>query len=132
MTIDGTAPVPASTALLAGAEDPIEDQHPVLQRLRTGSPDSAGVRTSAVWAIGARVGSQVIQFLGLIISARLLVPSDYGNAAVVVPVLVPGLDGRLLGGNGTGTGLAARARRRRTTRCCRWRASSSRAPSRRC
>lgn len=69
------------------AEDADEFQHPVLLRLRTGKSVGSAVRTGAAWAAGSRVVSQGVQFLGLIVTARLLVPADYGNQAVVAPLL---------------------------------------------
>ena len=39
---------------------------------------------------GSRVVSQFLQFVGLVISARLLIPSDYGNSAVIAPILAFG------------------------------------------
>ena len=91
MSLDGpsAAPLPGQGAVAAStlAEDPSELQHPVLRRLRTDAEVGEAVRRSAGWGAGSRVVAQVLQFLGLIITARLLVPSDYGKAAVVFPVI---------------------------------------------
>lgn len=91
MSLDGpsSAPLPGQGAVATGtlAEDPAELQHPVLRRLHTERAVGEAVRRSAVWGVGSRVASQVLQFAGLIITARLLVPSDYGKAAVVFPVI---------------------------------------------
>lgn len=94
-------PLPGSGAVAAGqlAEDPSELQHPVLQRLRMQGQVGEAVRRSAVWGAGSRVASQLLQFLGLIVTARLLLPSDYGEAAVVFPVIA-------FGGLFTSLGLA--------------------------
>ena len=72
------------------AQDAVELQHPVLQRLGMRSDVGQAVRRNAVWGLGSRAGNQLVQFLGLIITARLLLPSDYGKAAVVFPVLAFG------------------------------------------
>ncbi len=92
MSVDGPsagAPLPGRRAVDAGllAEDPVDLQHPVLQRLAPATEVGAAVRRSAVWGVGSRVASQILQFLGLVITARLLLPSDYGKAAVVFPVI---------------------------------------------
>jgi len=97
MTLDGSSspvptPAPGSTPADVGsmAEDAAEHQHPVLRRLQGDGAVGTAVRRGALWAAGSRVVSQLLQFLGLIVSARLLVPSDYGSAAVVAPVLAFG------------------------------------------
>ncbi len=96
MTVDGqpsTSPEAEAEAAAAAAgrsEDALELQHPVLRRLQTQASVGSAARTGAAWAAGSRIASQLVQFLGLIISARLLVPSDYGSAAVVAPVLAFG------------------------------------------
>jgi O-antigen/teichoic acid export membrane protein len=70
------------------AEDDLSQQHPVLQRLRmNGVSVGTGARQGAMWAVGSRVGSQIIQFLGTIVTARLLMPDDYGVTAVVFPII---------------------------------------------
>lgn len=61
-------------------------QHPALARLSTGTTVGAGVRRGAIWALAARLGSQLAQLLGTLVTARLLLPSDYGKAAVVFPI----------------------------------------------
>lgn len=80
-------PAPATGRPGAMAEDPPELQHPILLRLRTGVPIGAGVRQAAVWAAGARLLSQVLQFLSTIVTARLLVPDDYGKTAIIFPIV---------------------------------------------
>ena len=72
------------------AEDAAELQHPVLQRLSTGDTVGTAVRRSAAWGAGSRVAAQALQFLGTIITARLLLPSDYGKTAVIFPVIAFG------------------------------------------
>ncbi|SDQ68024.1 lipopolysaccharide biosynthesis protein [Quadrisphaera sp. DSM 44207] len=70
------------------AEDDLAQQHPVLRRLQVqGQSIGAGARSGAVWAVGTKVGSQVLQFVGTVVTARLLVPSDYGVTAIVFPVI---------------------------------------------
>ena len=77
--------MPPSTATLP---PPLHDEPPILARLHPPQPSlSAGVRGGARWMVGARVGSQVLQFIGVLITARLLHPSDYGKMAVVYPVI---------------------------------------------
>jgi O-antigen/teichoic acid export membrane protein len=68
------------------AEDPLELQHPVLQRLQRVGTVGAGVRRGAAWTLLSRVSAQLIQFLGIIVTARLLTPDDYGLAAIVLPI----------------------------------------------
>ena len=65
-------------------------QHPVVVRLDTGVGVGEGAKRGAVWAVGARVVSQFVQFVGTIVTARLLLPSDFGVLAVVLPVLAFG------------------------------------------
>jgi len=83
MTDSGSAAQVGSTA------DPA-DQHPVVLRLATGVPVGQGARRGAVWAVGAKVVSQFVQLLGTIVTARLLLPSDFGVTAVVFPILAFG------------------------------------------
>jgi O-antigen/teichoic acid export membrane protein len=80
--------VPAGTPdrTTALAEDALELQHPVLRRLQPGHALGAGVRRGAVWAAGGKVAGQLIQFLGTIVTARLLSPEDYGKAAIILPL----------------------------------------------
>src|SRR3954452_5172091 len=68
------------------AEDPYELQHPVLQRLEPKRDLATGVRRGATWAAAGKVIGQVIQFLGTIVTARLLTPDDYGAAAIILPL----------------------------------------------
>ncbi|MDP9436771.1 MAG: lipopolysaccharide biosynthesis protein [Actinomycetota bacterium] len=68
----------------------VPEQHPVVLRLETGVPLGRGAKQGAVWAVGSKVVSQFVQFLGTIITARLLLPSDFGITAVVFPVLTFG------------------------------------------
>lgn len=89
---DADDPAGAGTRVLSGAqpalaEDDVNLQHPTLVRLQNGANVGSAVRKGAAWATGSRVASQVVQFLGVVISARLLVPSDYGNTAVIAPLL---------------------------------------------
>jgi O-antigen/teichoic acid export membrane protein len=91
MTATGSAP--ASPASAGGpahggslAEDPLDQQHPILRRLQSGRELGAGVRRGALWAAGGKVSGQLIQFLGTIITARLLTPDDYGKAAIIIPL----------------------------------------------
>jgi O-antigen/teichoic acid export membrane protein len=72
------------------AELPAEPQHDVVLRLDTGVGVGQGAKRGAVWAVGSRLLSQVVQFLGTIVTARLLLPSDFGITAVVFPVLAFG------------------------------------------
>ena len=91
MSLDGptSAPLPGQGAVATStlAEDPADLQHPVLRRLHTEHAVGEAVRRSAAWGAGSRVASQLLQFAGLIITARLLLPSDYGKAAIVFPVI---------------------------------------------
>ncbi|SDY79668.1 Membrane protein involved in the export of O-antigen and teichoic acid [Modestobacter sp. DSM 44400] len=69
------------------AEDALDLQHPVLRRLQPQRDLGSGVRRGATWAAGGKIIGQVIQFLGTIITARLLLPEDYGKAAIVLPLV---------------------------------------------
>lgn len=80
-------PSPAAPPPLPSlAEDAPELQHPALVRLQTATAVGAGVRRAAKWGLANRVASQLLQFLGTIVTARLLFPEDYGKAAVVFPI----------------------------------------------
>jgi O-antigen/teichoic acid export membrane protein len=68
------------------AEDAMDLQHPVLRRLQPARDLGSGVRRGATWAAAGKVIGQVIQFLGTIITARLLTPDDYGKAAIILPL----------------------------------------------
>ena len=59
------------------------------QHLETPAPKAlaSGVRRGATWMLGARLSAQVLQFAGVLITARLLVPADYGKMAVVYPII---------------------------------------------
>ena len=46
-----------------------------------------GVRSGARWILAARVLAQFLQFAGVLVTARLLVPEDYGKMAVVYPII---------------------------------------------
>lgn len=37
--------------------------------------------------LGARIGAQALQFVGVIVTARLLFPADYGKMAIVYPIV---------------------------------------------
>lgn len=79
---DGAAPA----ALDELAEDAPEFQHPVLRRLQRTTSVGDGARRGAGWAAGSKVMAQLLQFLGIIVTARLLTPEDYGKAAIVIPL----------------------------------------------
>jgi len=68
------------------AEDALELQHPVLRRLQPQRDLGSGVRRGATWAAAGKIVGQVIQFLGTIVTARLLLPEDYGKAAIILPL----------------------------------------------
>jgi O-antigen/teichoic acid export membrane protein len=91
MTATGSAPadpLPAGGQAQGSslAEDPFDQQHPILRRLQSGHDLGNGVRRGALWAAGGKVSGQVIQFLGIIVTARLLTPDDYGKAAIILPL----------------------------------------------
>lgn len=91
MTATGPPPVDPQPAGRADsgvslAEDALHLQHPVLRRLQRADSVGAGVRRGAAWAVGSRVAAQFLQFLGIVVTARLLTPEDYGKAAVVLPL----------------------------------------------
>lgn len=79
-------PVPRADNGTSLAEDPLDVQHPVLRRLQGGDSVGAGARRGAAWAASGKLVAQVLQFLGIIVTARLLTPEDYGLAAIVLPV----------------------------------------------
>jgi O-antigen/teichoic acid export membrane protein len=59
----------------------------VLARLHRPNALGADVRRGAKWMLGARVGAQFLQFVGVLVTARLLIPADYGKMAVVYPII---------------------------------------------
>lgn len=59
---------------------------PVVARLRRDVSLKRGAAEGAGWIGGARIGSQAFQFLATLITARLLVPSEFGAAAVALAV----------------------------------------------
>lgn len=86
--LDGADRMPTQASGTALAEDDLALQHPVLQGLQmSGTSVGAGARTGALWALGSRVGGQVVQFIGTIVTARLLMPDDYGVTAVIFPIV---------------------------------------------
>ena len=58
-----------------------------LQKLGRLDELGTGVRSGARWILAARVVAQVLQFAGVLVTARLLVPEDYGKMAVVYPII---------------------------------------------
>jgi PST family polysaccharide transporter len=61
--------------------------HPVLTRLGTTSASlGTQARQGGVWAGGARIFVQVVQFLVTLVTARLLVPGDYGQTAIIFSI----------------------------------------------
>ena len=67
------------------AEDPLDLQHPVLRRLQRVGSVGAEVRRGAAWAAGSKVAAQFLQFLGIIVTARLLTPRPGANSTVGGP-----------------------------------------------
>lgn len=61
-------------------------EHPVVARLQRDVSLRRGAAEGAGWIGGARIGSQVFQFLAMLVTARLLVPSEFGAAAVALAV----------------------------------------------
>lgn len=72
---------------LPGTSTPSDDDHPVLLRLTRQGTLSTHVKQAASWALASRVAAQLLQFVGVLVTARLLVPSDYGVYAVVYPIV---------------------------------------------
>ena len=68
------------------AEVPLELQHPVVLRLGRDADLGRGATRGASWAASARLGTQVVTFLGTIVTSRLLPPKDFGEAAVVISI----------------------------------------------
>lgn len=66
--------------------DQPDEQHPVLRRLQTGSTSVTNVGRAAMWATLSRLSSQLLIFLGTVVTARLLDPSDFGKVAIIFPV----------------------------------------------
>jgi O-antigen/teichoic acid export membrane protein len=74
-------------ALTASSPDAVQAQPAAVLRLQGPGSLGAGVRSGAKWMLGARVGAQFLQFVGVLVTARLLVPTDYGKMAVVYPII---------------------------------------------
>lgn len=71
----------------ANPDDPEEaDEHPVVRQMARDVSLGQGARQGAAWIGGARVAGQVFQFAVSIITARLLLPSQFGQAALVLAV----------------------------------------------
>jgi O-antigen/teichoic acid export membrane protein len=69
-------------------EDPVPPaEAAVLSRLHRPNALGADVRRGAKWMLGSRVGAQFLQFVGVLVTARLLIPADYGKMAVVYPII---------------------------------------------
>lgn len=65
----------------------LDNLHPVLARMAT-SETSIGrqARRGGVWAGGGRLFVQLAQFLATLVTARLLVPADYGQTAIIFAI----------------------------------------------
>jgi PST family polysaccharide transporter len=64
----------------------LEQEHPVVARLARDVTLAEGARQGGTWIGAAQIGSQAFQFLVSIITARLLLPSEFGQAALVFSV----------------------------------------------
>jgi O-antigen/teichoic acid export membrane protein len=63
-----------------------EREHPVVARLARDVTLAEGARQGGAWIGAAQAASQVFQFAVSIITARLLLPSEFGEAALVFSV----------------------------------------------
>jgi O-antigen/teichoic acid export membrane protein len=63
-----------------------EQEHPVVARLARDVTLAEGARQGGAWIGAAQAASQVFQFAVSIITARLLLPSQFGEAALVFAV----------------------------------------------
>jgi O-antigen/teichoic acid export membrane protein len=61
-------------------------EHPALARLSRGVTLAEGARSGGAWMASASLGTQVFQFLVSIVMARLLFPSEFGEAALVYSI----------------------------------------------
>jgi O-antigen/teichoic acid export membrane protein len=68
---------------VSDAVDSTEAEHPALARLARGVTLSQGARFGGFWMAAASLGTQAFQFLVSIVMARLLLPSQFGETALV-------------------------------------------------
>jgi O-antigen/teichoic acid export membrane protein len=61
-------------------------EHPVVQRLSRDVTVGQGARQGAAWITASRLSWQAFQFLVSLITARLLLPSQFGEAALVLTI----------------------------------------------
>jgi O-antigen/teichoic acid export membrane protein len=66
--------------------DNTEAEHPALARLASGVTLAQGARAGGFWLAGASLGTQVFQFVVSIVMARLLLPSQFGEMALVYAI----------------------------------------------
>jgi O-antigen/teichoic acid export membrane protein len=64
-------------------EHPASEDHPVLQRLKLDVSLGAAARSGGLWLILSSVGAQASQFFVSILMAHLLLPSQFGETALV-------------------------------------------------
>lgn len=63
-----------------------DEEHPVVQRLARDVTVGQGARQGAFWITISRLSWQAFQFLASLITARLLLPSQFGEAALVLTI----------------------------------------------
>jgi PST family polysaccharide transporter len=61
-------------------------EHPSIVRLSRGMSLAEGARSGSAWLGGASLGTQAFQFVVSIFMARLLVPSQFGEAAIAFSI----------------------------------------------
>jgi PST family polysaccharide transporter len=71
----------------AHIESEEEQEHPAVAALLRDVSLGEGARQGAVWLGGARLAVQALQFVVSIITARLLFPSEFGEAAVAMAIM---------------------------------------------
>ena len=61
--------------------------HPAVEALAQGLSLKQGAQRGAAWLAGARLTVQVTQFMVSIVTARLLLPSEFGEAALALAII---------------------------------------------
>ena len=71
----------------AHIESETEEEHPAVEALRRDITLGEGAKQGAMWLGSARLAVQALQFVVSIITARLLLPSEFGVAAVAMAIM---------------------------------------------
>ena len=71
----------------AHIESTTEEEHPAVAALQRDVSLGTGAKQGAMWLGSARLAIQALQFVVSIITARLLLPSEFGVAAVAMAIM---------------------------------------------